>query len=85
MFWQIMGLERGTLSFVMITDELLERKGSCSGLERRDYLPWGPVALPTRHPFTSKSHTHYTPEDVILHSHHRENLKSYIALTGWTL
>jgi hypothetical protein len=25
------------------------------------------------------------PEDVILHSHRRENLKSYIALTGWTL
>jgi hypothetical protein len=25
------------------------------------------------------------PEDAILHSHHHENLKSYIALTGWTL
>jgi hypothetical protein len=25
------------------------------------------------------------PEDPILHSHCRENLKSYIALTGWTL
>jgi hypothetical protein len=25
------------------------------------------------------------PEDTILHSHHRDNLKSYIALTGWTL
>jgi hypothetical protein len=24
-------------------------------------------------------------EDSILHSHHRENLKSYIALTGWGL
>jgi hypothetical protein len=24
------------------------------------------------------------PEDGILHSHHSENLKSYIALTGWT-
>jgi hypothetical protein len=27
----------------------------------------------------------YTPEDDILHSHRRENLKSYIALTGCTL
>jgi hypothetical protein len=27
----------------------------------------------------------YIPEDVILHSHCRENLKSYVALTGWTL
>jgi hypothetical protein len=25
------------------------------------------------------------PEDGILHSHRRENCKSYIALTGWTL
>jgi hypothetical protein len=25
------------------------------------------------------------PEDAILHNHRRENLKSYIALTGWTL
>jgi hypothetical protein len=28
---------------------------------------------------------HHMPEDDILHSHRRENLKSYIALTGWTL
>jgi hypothetical protein len=27
----------------------------------------------------------HIPEDDILHSHSRENLKSYIALTGWTL
>jgi hypothetical protein len=25
------------------------------------------------------------PEDCILHSHRRKSLKSYIALTGWTL
>jgi hypothetical protein len=28
---------------------------------------------------------HNIPEDGILHSHRRENLKSYIALTGWAL
>jgi hypothetical protein len=27
----------------------------------------------------------YIPEDYILHSHLRENLISYIALSGWTL
>jgi hypothetical protein len=27
----------------------------------------------------------YIPEDGILHSHSRENLKSCIALTGWAL
>jgi hypothetical protein len=25
----------------------------------------------------------YVPEDGILHSHRRENLKSYVALTDW--
>jgi hypothetical protein len=25
------------------------------------------------------------PEDAILHSHRRENLKSYLILTGWSL
>jgi hypothetical protein len=28
---------------------------------------------------------HYIPEDGIFHSHRRENLKSYKALTGWAL
>jgi hypothetical protein len=27
----------------------------------------------------------YIPEDGIIHNHRRENLKSYIVLTGWTL
>jgi hypothetical protein len=27
----------------------------------------------------------YIPEDDILHSDRRDGLKSYIALTGWTL
>jgi hypothetical protein len=33
----------------------------------------------------SKATRCYIPEDDILHSRHRENLKSYIALTGWNL
>jgi hypothetical protein len=28
---------------------------------------------------------HHNPEDDILRSHHREYLKSYIALAGWAL
>jgi hypothetical protein len=27
----------------------------------------------------------YIPEDGILHSHRRGNLRSYIGITGWTL
>jgi hypothetical protein len=32
-----------------------------------------------------KSHKRNIPEDGILHSYRSENLKSYIALTGWAL
>jgi hypothetical protein len=35
--WELVGLERGPLSFVSTTEELLERKSSGSGLESRDY------------------------------------------------
>jgi hypothetical protein len=34
-FWEVVGLERGPLSLVSKTEELLERKSSGSSLERR--------------------------------------------------
>jgi hypothetical protein len=39
------GLERGPLSPVSTTEELLERKSSGSGLENRDYGRKGSTAL----------------------------------------
>jgi hypothetical protein len=36
-FWEVVGLERGPLSLVSTTEELLGRKNSGSGLENRDY------------------------------------------------
>jgi hypothetical protein len=36
--------------------------------------------LPVRYELGS-----YIPEHGILHSHHSERLKAYIALTGWSL
>jgi hypothetical protein len=36
-FWKILGLERGPLSLVSITEELLGRNSSGSGLENREY------------------------------------------------
>jgi hypothetical protein len=41
--WEVVGLERDPLSLVSTTEELLERKSSCSGLESREYgrtEPW---------------------------------------------
>jgi hypothetical protein len=36
-FWEVVGLERGSLSLVSTIEELLERKSSGSGLESREY------------------------------------------------
>jgi hypothetical protein len=36
-FWEVVGMERGQLSLVSTTEELLGRKTSGSGLERREY------------------------------------------------
>jgi hypothetical protein len=36
-FWEVVGLEQGPLRLVSITEELLERKSSGSGLESREY------------------------------------------------
>jgi hypothetical protein len=36
-FWEVVGLERGPLSLVSTTEELLERKSSGSGLESQEY------------------------------------------------
>jgi hypothetical protein len=36
-FWEVVGLERGPLSLVSTTEELLGRKGSGSGLEIQEY------------------------------------------------
>jgi hypothetical protein len=36
-FWELVGLERGPFSLVSAIEELLERKSSDSGVERREY------------------------------------------------
>jgi hypothetical protein len=40
-------MERGPLSLVITTEELLEKISSGSGLENRDKRPWESVALTT--------------------------------------
>jgi hypothetical protein len=45
-FWELVGLERGQLSLVSTTEELLGRKISGSGLESREYCRTDPYADP---------------------------------------
>jgi hypothetical protein len=59
-FWDVVGLERGPLSLVKITEELHERKSSGSGLENRDQRPWESIALIMRHPLVAKISTNFT-------------------------
>jgi hypothetical protein len=51
-FLKVVGLERGTVSLVSTIEELLERKSSGSGLERREYAHRDPTRRPlgTLHP-----------------------------------
>jgi hypothetical protein len=46
----VVGLERGPLSLVSTTEELLGRKSSGFGLENRDYRHRGSSALTMRYP-----------------------------------
>jgi hypothetical protein len=45
-FWELVGLERGPLSLVSTTEELLERNSSGSGLESREYGRRNPARRP---------------------------------------
>jgi hypothetical protein len=45
-FWEVVGLERGPLSLVSITEEQFERKSSGSGLESREYESEDPLRWP---------------------------------------
>jgi hypothetical protein len=45
-FWEVVGLERGPLSLVRTTEELLGRNNSGSGLENREYGRGDPLRWP---------------------------------------
>jgi hypothetical protein len=52
--WEVVGLKRGSLSLVSITEELLQWKSSCCGFRKSRLTAVGIVALTTRHPLSAK-------------------------------
>jgi hypothetical protein len=54
MFWEVVGLERGPLSLMSTTEELLGRKGSGPDLENLRLGRKGSSALTTRPPLSAR-------------------------------
>jgi hypothetical protein len=75
-FWELVCLERGLLSLVRITEELLERKSSCSQSRNSKLTALGIRWLTTRHPLFAKVGTNSADK--------RRSLGQYSLLADWS-
>jgi hypothetical protein len=71
-FWAVVGLERGPLSFMSKTEELLGRNSSGSGLESQEYGRGNPLLWPRDTPLFPKVGTNFDDK--------RRSLGRYISL-----
>jgi hypothetical protein len=65
-FWEIVGLERGPLSLVSTTEELLGRNGIGSGLEIREYGRGDPLRWTRDTPLSAKVGTNFSDKRWLL-------------------
>jgi hypothetical protein len=74
-FWEVVGLERGSLSLMSKTEELLERKSSGSGIEGRKYGRGDPSGWPSETLYLQRFETNFANK--------RRFLGRYSSLADW--